>query len=397
MTPSCTRRRSVRRTALPAATARPAAALLALLALLALAACGGKEGPSVAPSSGSDEPDAGGASPEALAAITSHYWLYVANEGSDVVSRLRFGPEGLVYEKAIPVGSVPGQAEGPVAVSVDAAHERWFLLTSRGRRTGRLWKYETGTDELLGRVELGPAPGALGLTPRGDLAFVVNTDSGGRRVPSTLSVVSTGEMREISRLATCREARASTVSPDGSRVYTVCRGDDMLLEVSTATRRVSRTLRLSAGDRCGPEAVVPDPRREVVYVSCGRDDRILVVGTDDLSVTDRLNVGAAPRGIAVTPDGRWLLVTLSGGGSVALVDLASGSVAERIPTSRSSPYGVAATSDGRFAFVTSRGPETVRGAVDVVDLEARRRIASVAVEDGPAGLALWRALPLGGG
>lgn len=374
-------------------------ALLVAVGAGLLASCGGKEGPSVAPSPSPETPEPGTGEGAPAATVSSYYWLYVANEGSDVVSRLRFGPGGLVYEKAIPVGSVPGEVEGPVAVAVDPEGGRWFVVTRRGHPAGRLWKYETGTDQLLGRVELGSSPGALGLSPGGDLAFVANSVAGaddeGRRVPSTLSVVSTAGMREISRLATCGDARGNRLEPDGRHLYAVCRGDDVLVEVATRAPHVTRTARLDRDGACGPEWVEPWPGRDAVLVSCGRAEVVLEIstGSDGLRVSGAMEVGPGPRGMAVTPDGRWLLVALSGAGAVARVDLERREVMERIPTGRPSPRRVTVSPDGRYAFVTSRGEATLRGAVDVVDVSAGRRVATVEVEDAPAGLAFWRIRP----
>ncbi len=58
--------------------------------------------------------------PVPVTPLTSTYWVYVANESSDLVSRVQFGPGGAVEEKTISVGIKPVDlAAGEVTASTE--------------------------------------------------------------------------------------------------------------------------------------------------------------------------------------------------------------------------------------------------------------------------------------
>src|SRR4029079_3318610 len=49
---------------------------------------------------------------------TSNYWVYVREESADLSHRLRFGPNGFVVEKTIPIGELPTEMEGPHGLAI---------------------------------------------------------------------------------------------------------------------------------------------------------------------------------------------------------------------------------------------------------------------------------------
>jgi YVTN family beta-propeller protein len=116
-----------------------------------------------------------------------------------------------------------------------------------------------------------------------------------------------------------------------------------------------------------------------------------------------------PGGIAVTPDGRFLYVTLSINNTVAVVDVEKEQVVGEIPVGNA-PYTV--VRDGNFAYVTNQGgreanrgeyttgsadtalvadPETGRpttGTVSVIDLGSRKVVSTIPVGLQPTGMLL---------
>ena len=73
-----------------------------------------------------------------------------------------------------------------------------------------------------------------------------------------------------------------------------------------------------------------------------------------------------PRDIAVSPDGRTLLVSLNLADTAALIDTATGNV--RYVTVGHYPYGAGITGDGKYGLVSSE----TEGTVSVIDLAAGR-------------------------
>ena len=80
-----------------------------------------------------------------------------------------------------------------------------------------------------------------------------------------------------------------------------------------------------------------------------------------------------PRDIAVSPNGRTLLVALNLADAAAVIDTATGNV--RYVSVGHYPYGAGITTDGRFGLVSSE----TQGTVAVIDLAAAKVVKSIQV------------------
>ena len=80
-----------------------------------------------------------------------------------------------------------------------------------------------------------------------------------------------------------------------------------------------------------------------------------------------------PRDIAVSPNGRTLLVALNLADAAAIIDTTTGNV--RYVSIGHYPYGAGITTDGRFGLVTSE----TQGTVSVIDLPAGKVVKSLQV------------------
>lgn len=362
----------------------PALLLAAASAWLA-AGCAGLRGPEV------PEPDAAPETRPEPEAPTRWYWAYVANAESDVVSRVRFGPEGAASEKTVNVGVMPNATDRPLAVRVSPDGRHWYVTTSPGTRVGRLFRYETGTDRLLGSVRLGSSPGAVDLTPDGGEAWIADPGTGGGSGAPALAVVRvhTDSLQEVARVAACASPGGSRVARSGDRAYVTCGDSDLLVEIDAGERRVVRDVGLDAGaGSCGPGAVETGDGR--LWVACETSGEVLELDAGSLRVRRRLPVGTAPAALAVTPEGSLLLAANRGDGTLSVVHLGGGREVARLETSRPAPRGIAVSDDSRYAFVANASGGARRSTVDVFDLVALERVAEVEVEHGAAGVAFWR-------
>lgn len=345
-------------------------------------------------------------------APAARYWVYVANESSDLVSRVRFGPEGAVLEKDIPVGIMPADLDGPhgLAVSPDGRH--FYVSLAHGTPFGRLWKFGTGDEALEDSVTLGLFPASIGITPDGSMAFVVNFNLHGDPVPSSVSAVFLPLMREVARIETCVRPHGGRVNRAGARAYSVCVADDQLVEVGVERLAVRRRLFLGPGreqvvmsaqpattpdgPRCGPTWVVLSPDDRFLYVACNVHGDVLEIDAESLEITRRFPAGKGPYNLAATSDGRHLLATNKGGQSVSVFDLKKGTEAARIPTTQPITHGVVVSPDDRYAFVSNEAIGAVRGTVDVIDLRSLKRVASVEVHHQAGGIDFWKMEPARG-
>jgi DNA-binding beta-propeller fold protein YncE len=62
----------------------------------------------------------------------------------------------------------------------------------------------------------------------------------------------------------------------------------------------------------------------------------------------------------------------------------------RIQTTRKVVHGVAVTDDDRYAFITIEGTGSQPGTVDVIDLTALKKVATVDVGSQSGGIDFWR-------
>jgi len=377
---------------------------------------------------GSTSGCATGGSPSAdrSGAPALEYRLYVANESSDLVSRVVFDREGGArVEREIPVGVMPADTDGPHGVAVAPDGEHWYVTIAHGTPDGWLWKLVAGADTLVSRTPLGRFPASMGLSPDGRFVFVANFNLHGDPVPSTLSVVFAPDLSEVTRLPSCVMPHGSRTNLAGTRHYHVCMHSDQLVEVDLSSFSVSARYSVSphgggrlaveddgggadhvtaghaaAGHACAPTWVAPgrgDRAERYVYVACNGSDEVLEVDVVEWSVPRRFPVGPAPYNLEVTPDGERLVVTLKGGSRIAVLDLGAGVLLRELETSRPVPHGVVVSPDGRYAFVSNESVGGTPGTLDVFDLGALERVASVELRLQPTGLDLWRVDPVGAG
>jgi YVTN family beta-propeller protein len=363
---------------------------------------------------------------QAPSAPTHTYWVYVGAESADLIHRIRFGPGGATVERTVIVGESAHEMEGPHGLQISRDGKYLHMTTGHGAPDGKYWKFELGPDTLVAPgIHLGFFPASVDVTPDGLYAFVVNFNLHGEMTPSSVSVIYTPDVIEVARTETCTMPHGSRVDPSGARQYSTCMMDDQLVELDTRTFLVSRRFALARGKEgaiamtadahaghegtgvqkdqpgatktkmthnpsCSPTWAQPSANGAKIYVACNKADEVLEIDTKSWAVTRRLPTGRGPYNMAVTPDGLLLVVTLKQGGATQVFDLATGQTVMNMKNSTTVSHGVAISPDSRYAFVSSEGVGSAPGKVDVYDLTARARVATVDVGQQAGGIAFWK-------
>ena len=323
------------------------------------------------------------------------YRVYVANESSDLISRVAFTPGGgAVVENEITVGVMPGDNDGAHGLSVSPDGRHWYVTIAHGTPRGHVWKFHAGPDTLVSRATLGLFPATMGITPDGQFLLAANFNLHGDMAPSDVSVVYTPDMIEVTRIRTCMMPHGSRLSADGARHYSACMHSERLVEIDVGSFEVARMLDVSpeGGGVCSPTWAEPglgERADRFVYVTCNRHSTVLEVDTERWEVVRRFATGAGPYNLEATADGARLIATLKGEQAIVVFDLASGDELGRIATSRPVTHGVVASPDGRYAFVSNESIGSVRGTLDVIDLEALEVVATVELEHQSGGIDFW--------
>jgi YVTN family beta-propeller protein len=200
------------------------------------------------------------------------------------------------------------------------------------------------------------ASAPLALTPDGAELWVVNPDS------DTVSVVDTERTTLSTEIAVGRRPRSVAISPDGESAYVTCQDSDELRVIDVVGRRAGATVPVGRA----PYGVVATG--DLVLVGEQGSGTVRILGPRGDSELARLDVGAEPRAIAVTPDGRRAFVThfLTRGdaGLVTVLDLVALDVA------------------GTVSLVEDAGPDTPSSGRGVPNL-----LGAAAVD--PSGRSLW--------
>src|SRR5262249_26169843 len=279
------------------------------------------------------------------------YLVYVASEAADKITLVRFGADGGHVERELTTGIMPTDIDGPHGLTMSPDRAFYYVSLAHGQPFGSVWKYRTKDDVVVGRTTLGMFPASMHTTPDGELLFVVNFNLHGDMVPSSVSVVATGEMVEVARIPTCTMPHGSRVNARGTKQYSACMMDDMLVEIDTAALKVTRRLTLGAHGAahggCSPTWALPSAGS--VYVACNGSSEIVGVDADRWVATRRIPSADGVYNLAATSDGSRLVATNKRAQSVSVFDARDGKELARIPTKRRVVHGVVVSPDDRYA------------------------------------------------
>jgi DNA-binding beta-propeller fold protein YncE len=361
------------------------------------------------------------------------YLVYVLSEAADTISLIRFGPGGARIDHEIPTGDMPIDIDGPHGIAISRDKEFYYVSLAHGRPFGSVWKYSTKDDRVLGHARLGLFPATMDLSPDGSLLYVVNFNLHGDMVPSSVSVVATEPMLEVARIQTCTMPHGSRFNQQGTKHYSACMMDDLLVEIDTQTLKVARHFLLTKGHElgmtgppkmentngsmpaagtqhmdmgghgmeppkpgdvsCSPTWAQPANDGSSVFVACNKSDEIVEVDVAKWRVKRRIPARPGVYNLAITKDGQRLLATNKRDQSVSVIEIKTGRQLATIPTRRSVLHGVVVSPDDRYAFVSVEGVGSEPGTVEIIDLATLKIVASVDVAEEAAGIEFLRTEP----
>ena len=329
-------------------------------------------------------------------AVVKNYYVYVAAESDDAVYLLKLGPEGGHVVKRIPVGIYPTEIEGPHGVRISPDGRHWYVSIAHGKPYGYVFKYSTGDDVAINDVKAGLFPSTMDISRSTGLMFVVNFNLHGDMEPSTISVIDTASMTEVAAIEQGIMPHGSRTSADGKFHYSVGMMSDELYEIEVMKLKVSRKLHLAQDHAEGsaqavkPTWVEPHPMKRFVYVALQGVNQVAEVDLEDWRIVRRFQTQEGPYNLAVSSDGKMLLVTCKTNHSTAIWDIEAGKELASVPSSRRITHGVTISPDNRFAFVSVEGVGGEPGTVDVIDLQTLELRTSIDVGKQASGIDFWK-------
>jgi DNA-binding beta-propeller fold protein YncE len=356
------------------------------------------------------------------------YLVYVVSESADKIALIRFGPNGVRIDRQFETGDMPVDIDGPHGLVFSPDKQFYYVSLAHGRPFGLVWKYSTKDHRVVGKSTLGYFPATMDVTPDGNFLFVVNFNLHGDMAPSTVSVVSTPTMTEVARIKTCTMPHGSRLNPQGTKQYSACMMDDMLVEVDTQTLKVARHFVVTKGkevglagapkvkgshampgmkdsgghgmdaprpgdDSCQPTWAQPSADGASIYVACNKSSEIVEINANNWKLVRRIPARAGVYNLAVTRDGARLLATNKRDQSVSIYDLKSGKELARLSTKRKVLHGVVVSPDDLYAFVSVEGVGSEPGTVEIIDLRELKTVATIDVGPAAAGIDFFKIEP----
>ena len=141
---------------------------------------------------------------------------------------------------------------------------------------------------------------------------------------------------------------------------------------------------------CQPTWAQPSVDGKRVFVACNKSNEIVEVDSGSWALARRIPAANGVYDLAVTPDGKLLIATNKRDASVSIFETESAKEVAKVPTKRKVVHGVAVSPDNRYAFVTVEGVGEEPGTVEIIDLVAKKKAASVDTPPQAAGIDFWK-------
>lgn len=264
--------------------------------------------------------------------------------------------------RGMPSAGGAGRPAGPGPVTVYVANEADGTVTpirAAGGTAGR-------------PIRVGSAPALIAISPDGRTAYVIGVGSllPGAAAPVTLTSIRTATNRPGRVIRVCAPGNLSgviypdtiAITPDSRTVYVSCPGTGKVVPVRAGAGTAAEPIRVSSA---GSLAMAAGGR--TVYVANPGGDTITPVSTATGRPGQPIVVGQSPDAMAVTPDGRTILVLTSTG--VTPVDAATNRAGK--PVAIRGAYAVAVAPGGGTAYVLAMpDPDSQQGFVIPVDIRA---------------------------
>ncbi|TXM76604.1 YncE family protein [Methylobacterium sp. WL69] len=184
----------------------------------------------------------------------------------------------------------------------------------------------------INRIKVGIAPIGVAITPGDRYAIVSNAGD------NTVSIVDLDKRQEVYQIPVGREPRHPDITPSGDYAYVPVSGADYISKIdlrplkSGQPTQVRELERIYLGKGASPYSAAVSPNGERVISANNQANYISIIDTSTdkiISNIDVANKGA--RGTAFTPDSNVAFVSIEDTSEIAVINLQSNSLENRIP------------------------------------------------------------------
>ena len=292
--------------------------------------------------------------------------LLIGNKGEDTLSfvDLTTGQE---------LGRQPtGKAPHEIAVSPDG---KTAAVVAYGYKTIDL--FDVASRAKLKTIDLSPNDGPHGLVWLRDGRLVVTTERS-----KSLAVVDPVAGKVLKSIPTDQEAtHMVAVTSDGRIAFTanIRSGTVSVVDLKLG----KKTHDIAVGGE--PEGIALSKEEQVLWVGDLEGARVQAFDTESLDKIGEVATGPVPIRVAASPDGRWIVTSNVGDGSLTLIDAASRKKVRDVPITGTQGTGqvtILFAPDGRL-YAAETGRNTV-AEIDLTTGKVLRRLPAGTNGDGLA-------------
>ena len=293
--------------------------------------------------------------------------LLVGNKGEDTLSFVDLGSGQELGRGA--TGKMPHE----IAISPDG---KQAAVVAYGDKTIDLFDIATRTKHKT--IDLSPNEGPHGIAWLRDGRIIVTTERS-----QSIAIVDPVAGTVTASIKTDQQGtHMVAVTSDGTTAYAanIPAGTVTVLDLTRA-----RKLRdVTVGGR--PEGIALSRDELVLWVGDLEGSRVQAFDTDTFDKITEVKTGATPIRVAASPDGRWIVTSNLGSGSLTVIDAVSRKHVRDISVSGEQEAGqvtILFSADGKRVYAAETGRDTV-AEVDLATGEVLRRLPAGKNGDGLA-------------
>ena len=156
--------------------------------------------------------------------------------------------------------------------------------------------------------------------------------------------------------------------------------DSYIYKINTTSFKIEKVI--ATGSVPKFMAITPDGRRLLVSNWCGFDVSVINLATD--TEVTRIDVGRHPRGIAITQNSRYAYVTIMGEDKILKLDLSGNYVVSSVGHAGRTPRHLQLSPDDRYLYVSNNYENLIRK----IDLQTNSEVGTAATGVQPRTMAI---------
>jgi len=230
------------------------------------------------------------------------------------------------------------------------------------------------------RIKVGAAPRGIGLIPGDQFALVSNSGS------NSISIVDLSAREEVRQIAVGRDPRHMGITSDGGTAYVAIWGSHYVAKIDTRAlagdtpdcnfQKVREVSKIWMRDGSHPYSVAIHPAGKHLFVANTQSNLLAVVDLTKETIEAEIDLGSTgARAVTFVPDGSQALVTVENTSEVVVIDAKSLTITDRIEVGNG-PRGLALDPLSMTLYISAfartvkglEGTFTKQNALTVLDI-----------------------------